>query len=194
MESAKNRKQGLIKRNYYDLDYLLNKIDEPNRSKCLEIIKSNQEIIHESLGSRHNHQNWRGGYLDHLREIMNIALVLYKTMNKYRQLEFSISDVLLILFLHDLEKPWIYCKKENLPIKKQRLDFVKQKVKEYKFELTKEHENAILFVEGENKDYSPNHRVMGRLAAFCHICDTISARIWFDHPFEKNDSWGFREF
>jgi hypothetical protein len=46
-------------------------------------------------------------------------------MNNFRPLGFSLSDAILILFLHDLEKP---------------------------------------------------------LAAFVHLCDTTSARIWPDFP------------
>ena len=39
---------------------------------------------------------------------------------------------------------------------------------------------ALDLVEGENEEYSPNQRVMTQLDAFCHACDTMSARIWFD--------------
>jgi hypothetical protein len=39
---------------------------------------------------------------------MNIAIELYKNLGSHRPLPFSLSDVLLILYLHDLEKPWKY--------------------------------------------------------------------------------------
>ncbi len=70
----------------------------------------------------------------------------------------------------------------------QRL-FREAKLQEYGIVLTPDQMNALTYVEGEGKDYSNRRRVMGPLAAFCHSCDTMSARIWHDRPAEKDDSW-----
>ena len=39
---------------------------------------------------------------------MIIAAVLHKEFSSLRPLPFTLSDALLVLFLHDLEKPWAY--------------------------------------------------------------------------------------
>ncbi len=39
---------------------------------------------------------------------MNLAEIFYEQMNSRRRLSFSLSDALLVLFLHDIEKPWKY--------------------------------------------------------------------------------------
>lgn len=148
-------------------------------------------------GSTNNHQAWTGGYLDHVQEAMNVATVLYPLMNKLRPLPFSMSDALLVVFAHDLEKPWKYFKTKNgrwehtkgFEDKNSHHNFRIQKLKEYGIKLTAHQENAVRYAEGELNDYTNKKRVMNPLAAFCHICDITSARIWFDHPKVKADPW-----
>ena len=177
---------------YYNLNELLDMIDEPNRDSCLKIYLENKTIFEMSKGSNIKHQAWEGWYLDHVRDIMNIAIRLYSDLNNCRTLSFSLSDSLLVLYLHDLEKPRKYAgnEKDKTELKSflDYKDFIKSKIDEYWFQLTKEHWNALKYVHGEWEDYDPNKNIQGPLAAFVHVCDTISARIWFDHPKEKN-SW-----
>ncbi|MEK6857827.1 MAG: hypothetical protein AABX39_04540, partial [Nanoarchaeota archaeon] len=54
--------------------------------------------------------------------------------------------------------------------------------KEYNFTLTEEHWNAVKYAEGEKDDYSPGKRTSSSLAAFVHLCDSWSARGWYDCP------------
>ena len=63
------------------------------------------------------------------------------------------------------------------------------KLAEYGIVLTPEQQNGMQYVEGEFNDYTNRRRVMGPLAAFCHLCDVTSARIWFDCPMAENDPW-----
>ncbi|MEX1063992.1 MAG: hypothetical protein WED06_01485, partial [Candidatus Paceibacterota bacterium] len=164
---------------------------------CKKILKDNLDIFMQARGARKNHQAWPGGYLDHLIEVMNIAVVLYTVLNGKRQLPFSLSDALLILFLHDLEKPWKYEANgdggvrftRTLKDKEAQHSFRARKIMRYGIRLTPEQMNAFKYVEGENRDYSSAGRVMNPLAAFCHMCDVASARIWFDHPLETGDEW-----
>ena len=173
-------------------------IDEPNRTSCNKLIEDNKERFRVSVGSSHNHQSWVGGYVDHLCEIMNLAVVFYKTLGDLRPLEFSLSDALLALYLHDLEKPWRYemnaegkvvLNPELADKKKTALAFVEQKVKEYNFSLTDKCWNAVKYAEGEKDDYSPGKRISTPLAAFVHLCDSWSARGWYDCPRKENDEW-----
>ena len=135
---------------------------------------------------------------------MNIARLLYHTMHDKRKLEFTLTDALVSLFFHDIEKAF--------PSKIQALVDVghprpkaKNKVRygflheEHVWELLSDmHKNAIDHAEGEGEGYRNDMRVMKPLAAFIHMCDIASARIWFERPFGKLESadyeqWGDRE-
>jgi hypothetical protein len=182
-----------MKPHYLTPEELIFYIDEPARSVCLHILKDNKKLFKIVPGSSHNHQAWKGGYLDHVQETMNLALVLYPAFASLRPVPFSLSDALLILFLHDIEKPWKYTihssgkisYKEELKDKKAQKEFREKKLHEYGLALTEPQHNALTYAEGENADYTNSRRVMNPLAAFCHICDVASARIWFDYP----DPW-----
>lgn len=118
---------------------------------------------------------------------MNFAKNLYELMDSGRRLPFSISDALLILYLHDIEKPFKYVppirefKSDN-----EKKEFLMEIVFKYNFKLTDDHLNALKYIHGEGDDYNPTERLQGPLAAFVHICDVASARIWFDYPKNKN--------
>ncbi|TSC82799.1 MAG: Uncharacterized protein G01um101419_486 [Parcubacteria group bacterium Gr01-1014_19] len=182
--------------NYLRMEYLLAKIDEPNRRACEKLYHENRKLWEKTPGSSHNHQSWPGGYVDHVIEVMNVALALHESLGTVRPLPFSLSDALLVLFIHDLEKPWKYEMKANgqaddpsLQTKEQRHNFRLAKATEYGIALTEEHKNGIKYAEGELNDYSSKKRVMSPLAAFAHMCDVCSARIWHDHPKENSDLW-----
>jgi hypothetical protein len=168
-------------------------LPEPQRSACLSLLEHEGAWIEPAPGSTHNHQAWAGGYLDHVSECMNIALQLYGLYDSLRPLPFSLQDALLVLFLHDLEKPWFIYREGSyyaraVKDKQANHGFRKRLCLQYGIELTPEQENALRYVEGENTDYTPGERSMGPLAAFCHCCDITSARLWFDYP-QKDDAW-----
>ena len=133
-------------------------------------------------GSSHNHQAWEGGYLDHVRETMNIAVRLYYSMDTKRQFPFPLADALLVIFLHDIEKP--YKRMFSLEKKEQKREFRDYFIRESRITLTEEQVNALQYIEGEH-DYSNTERKMGQMAAFCHCCDILSARVWFDKGRER---------
>jgi hypothetical protein len=162
-----------------------------NLGECLELIPNNGPLkklfldhadrIAGSRGSSHNHQAWDGGYIDHVVETMNIACQQYNWMSRSRPMPFTLGDALLVMFLHDIEKPWKHGKPEIEMTKQERKDFRSKMIAEYGIELTDEHRNALKYVEGvPDSEYTPGERTMGRLAAFCHCCDILSARLWHD--------------
>ena len=183
--------------NYYSIEQLLKMIEEPNGSACYRILLDYQRLFQVVQGSTNNHQAWVGGYFDHVQEVMNIAVVLYKQLNSLRSLPFSLSDLLLVVYLHDIEKPWKYelhadgqlYHKTTMQSKESHQLFRLEKLKEYNITLTAEQENGIKYTEGELKDYSNRYRVMGPLACVAHMCDVASARLWFDHPLQDGDQW-----
>lgn len=178
---------------YYNLEQLINMIPFPNNQACWDIYLSNKELFDTAKGSKIKHQAWRGGYIDHVADIMNIAIVYYRALNRCRPLPFALPDALLALFLHDLEKPWVYAKNTDeravFESNEDRHEFVEDLIKKYKFCLTQEHRNAIRYAHGEGDDYHPTKRIQSPLAAFVHHCDNTSARIWFNYPRSENDSW-----
>lgn len=182
---------------YHTVDEMIAMIDEPYFSGCQRILADNRLLFQKVQGSLSNHQAWVGGYFDHVQEVMNLAILLYKPMNAARPLPFSLSDLLLVVFLHDLEKPWKYDLDEEgqlrhrpgMETKEQHHAFRLQKLAEYKIELTPELKNGIQYVEGEIHDYSPHTRKMGPLATLAHMCDVASARLWFDYPMAEHDPW-----
>lgn len=126
---------------------------------------------------------------------MNIGMKMYELLSSLRPLPFTMSDVLLILFLHDIEKPWKYgnkinkCDENFLLTKEDKHNFRVNKLKEYNIKLTPDQVNAFKYTEGELCDYTSKKRVMNQLAVLCHLADITSARIWHDYPKQTEDPW-----
>ena len=188
----------MTKPRYYSLEEALDLIEEPNRRKCRLVLVQNKKIFNIARGSTRNHQAWEGGYIDHVTDTMNLAVLFYDSLSSTRRpLDFSFSDSLLVMFLHDLEKPFKELEGKKLALvdstgKKDRQaikEFRERLFSKYGFQLTNRHLNAIRYVEGENEDYTPKRRVMNELAAFCHMCDVWSARGWYDFPKKEGDNW-----
>lgn len=139
-------------------------------------------LCKEAVGSSHNHQAWEGGYLDHVTEALNLACWLYETSP--RPLPFKLEDALVVMFLHDIEKPFKgQCK---WPTKEDRREFRNTFIQQNQIALTDVQKNALEYVEGEH-DYSNTERKMNELAAFCHCCDILSARVWYSKG--KEHAW-----
>lgn len=187
-------------RSYYRVKTLLDMIDEPNRSACHKIWDENYRLFETEPGSRHNHQAWVGGYADHVAECLNYANHKYDFDRSFgRFLPFSRSDALLVLFLHDLEKPWRELMNQQsatgTATKQERQIFREQKFEDYGITLTPYQHNGVTYVEGEILKHSSTERVMNELAAFCNTVDVWSARIHPESPQESGDRWvGARRF
>jgi hypothetical protein len=179
---------------YLSFGELLQRVDQPYQSAFQRLLTAHDELFRSARGSSHNHQAWTGGYADHIREVMNIAVVLHDALVQRRPLPFSLSDALVALFVHDLEKPWAYEKAGGTwhrreGFKENAHEFRMAKLAEAQITLSAELERAVLFVEGEGSHYNNRTRGMSPLAAFCHMCDVASARLWHDYPLERNDPW-----
>ena len=165
----------MLNKNIFEL---LNFISEPNKSNCLKILNENLERFKLSPGSLSKHQTWEGGYLEHLEETMNLGMVFFKVMNDFRKLDFTISDVFLVLFLHDLEKPFRYVEpKIEFKSDEEKQLFIQDIIQKNNIILDEIHENALKYIHGEGESFDRNKRIQMPLAAFCHICDVASARI-----------------
>lgn len=182
---------------YLCLPCLIRLMDEPYQSQCLMLYAQNRLRFEEAWGASHNHQAWPGGYADHITEVMNLGVQLYSLMNQLRPLPFSLSDALIVLFFHDIEKPWKYLDggtddkpSPRFKNKAERHAFRLELAARYRIALTEEHIKGIKYAEGEpDEEYSSKQRVMTPLASLAHACDNLSARLWFDFPLAENDPW-----
>lgn len=169
--------------NYLTIHQLLDFIDEPNRAACIHLYEDNKERFTQAPGSLTKHQAWKGGYIDHLEETMNFGCNLFKMMNEFRALDFTVSDIVLVLFLHDLEKPFRYVEpKIEFQGDEEKEKFIESMIEKYQITLNDIQKNALEYIHGEGDGYSRTERIQKPLAAFVHICDTASARIWYNEP------------
>lgn len=158
-------------------------IPSPNRTGCLALFHDHELRMKTAPGSSIKHQAWVGGYVDHLEEIMHIAVSLYEALSNIRPLPFTLADAILVLYLHDLEKPFKYIEPRTLfPDDESKKVFIETIMQHYAIVLTPDQHNALTYIHGEGDHHNPEKRIQGPLAAFVHCCDTISARIWFDEP------------
>lgn len=179
---------------YMPIENHLALIDEPNKNACNLILKEYRQLFETEPGSRHNHQAWTGGYIDHMTDGLNFARHLYRFVTSFgRPLPFFLSDVMLVFFLHDLEKPW----REEMNARSKHVHATKAERQTFREEmfakcgitLTSYQLNALTYVEGEIIKHSGEERVMNELASFCHMVDNWSARGWYDYPKAENDEW-----
>lgn len=173
---------------YLKLGELLTLI--PHHDPLLQMLKDYLTVFAKAPGSGHNHQAWEGGYLDHVVETMNIACQLYHAFQNpgcKRYMPFTLADALTVMFLHDLEKPFKrFNKLFKLETKQERRDFRDKIVRERGITLSEAQQNALRYVEGvPDSEYTAGERTMGELAAFCHCCDILSARLWYEYGKEQ---------
>lgn len=151
-----------------------------NAPKLQQILDENKELFAKAKGSQHNHQAWPGGYLQHVADCLTIAQHIY---SMEWQCPFSWSSVVLVLFLHDKEKPFMQIRMAADPemqlwTHNQRSAFRRSLVSNYNLVLTEEEELALYYIHGEGDQYSPTSRTMNELGALCHAADVLSARLW----------------
>jgi hypothetical protein len=157
-----------------------------NGPKLQRILDEHSGIIQRAKGSQHNHQAWEGGYLQHVVDCMSIARILLNAMPKQWPVPFEWSSVVLVLFLHDIEKPFMQARMAEdpeMPVwnKEQREMFKGEMIGKYDIKLTFEELHALhcmTFIEDKASYYQASDRRMNELGAFCHAADVLSARLW----------------
>jgi hypothetical protein len=176
LSKPENKNMLTMKEEAHSIISHLLKIDDANLFKCIELLHYFIDKYPDAPGSSSNHQAFNGGYYKHVNDILNYAIVLYNQLGLLNKLTFKLSDALLVLFLHDIEKPVKYCSKTLETDKEIRSRLI------YKFGivLSEEHLMAMKYIHGEGEDYRKDQRIMSPLCAFCHCCDVISARIFFN--------------
>ena len=157
------------------VDYLEDLGD--SRKDCLLVYhEENQHLMKKAKGSAYNHQSWNGGYEDHVLECLKIAHKLFFSLQEIRPLPFTIDSCIIVLYFHDIEKMYQYGANKVL----NKKDYFEKELPKKGISFSEQEQNALFYIHGEGSHYSNKQRVMNELAAFCHVVDTISARIWFD--------------
>lgn len=183
---------------YRTLEEMLAEIPGENGEACLQILDDHRERFMLAPGSKKKHQAWPGGYMDHVVDAMNIGSGMYDWYCSIgRTPGFSRSDVLLVLFLHDIEKPFKYdIDKDNNIIdrismdKPARAQFRTDFMVQYGIVLNESRANALKHVEGVRDEvYNQHQRQMQELALLCHQADESSAYLFYNHPLPENDPW-----
>lgn len=197
---------------YKRLPMLMDSLPRDSYESCCRLLDTNWDLFHRAPGASFNHHNWVGGYIDHITETMNLFYMFYHQLavtGRLAQLpedeQFTLGDGLLVMFLHDLEKPWRFVIRDGQPVidangriqvrpgldtKEDRKRFADQKILQYGIKLTPYQRHALDFVEGiRDHQYSPHDRVMRPLAALCHASDMLSARLFYGFPLAVGDAW-----
>lgn len=159
---------------------------------CRRIYDDNRDRINNAPGSRGAHHAWAGGYREHVEQTMAYFTQLYLITPQTHlpsEERFTLSEGLVVLFLHDIEKPFMYemdkhghiFKNPAFSSKEDRGQFRQNVLKRYGLELTDNQENALLHVEGVRDEYYvPGQRIDSPLAALCHAADNVSARALYN--------------
>lgn len=150
--------------------------------------EDNRYDICYAEGSKHNHQNWRGGYYDHVLMTMQIASKLVDQYYYTTDMRWvSRGNFLKVLYFHDIEKihKYGFFKDKTAYLNtwgtQEKLNMYRVALKErYNIVFTPDEMNALEYIHGEGEDYSPYNRTMTPLAAICHAADILSARVFFN--------------
>ncbi len=173
-------------------------VEGPNKEALDRFLTDgdHQARLEHAPGSRSAHQAWEGGWMEHERQTMMIATHLYELFemtNRFDELpedeRFNLGEAYVVMFLHDIEKPFVYGFAENGSIiienpmsKQERKEFRRDIIERYGFILTPTMVNALKYVEGErDADYVPGGRAEQPLASLCQVADNLSARAFYDH-------------
>lgn len=160
---------------------MLKHVSLERQDLCRDLMAKHRDRLKAAPGSGGAHHAWPGGYLEHVLQCMRLAVDLRLVLP--RPAAVSVQDAVLVMFLHDLEKPWRYVAPVDpraAGSKNERGSFRDELIRGAGIVLTDGQAEAVRHVEGEGDDYVPGGRAMSPLAAFCHACDVISARILFD--------------
>lgn len=155
-------------------------IESPYKESIDELYQDNLTRILMAPGSNGAHHVWIGGYLDHILFMLKMAELLFEANEKHID-EFTFGDLVYVILLHDIEKPFRYTKPFNL---KPTKEIISDLIEKYELKLEDKHLNALKYAHGENDDFVPGKRVMNELASYLHSCDVISARGHFNLKLE----------
>lgn len=79
--------------------------DETIKEKILKLCENNKTKMEYFPASASRHHSWKGGYADHIFEVMRFSVELFRLVKKYAQnISFNQDDVIIVSFVHDIDK------------------------------------------------------------------------------------------
>jgi hypothetical protein len=176
--------------------YIFNKIIDVSENKNVskEFLLKIKDAFITAKGSSNNHQNFHGGYVEHVYQcLLNVGFIIDNlneiySITKIKVLEKSANKVILF---HDFEKIWKYSdiSYQNLfptemvnSFLHGKKDLYEKILPKYGISFNEEELIALKNIHGEI-DYSENHRSMNELGAICHSAEILSSR--FSHSLIK---------
>jgi hypothetical protein len=186
----------------WELLRLVTNLDLRNKLFNLcDILKNKHKMYYFSSARKHHH--WKtGGWSDHTAQVIKISIDLYKEISKYDPIkDFTLDDVILVAFVHDLDKLWRYVElkepkedqifeyRKDLPPYNESSKVVAECFR-YGIELNDQHIEAIDHHHGGysfdiSSVYSKNTS-MTKLSALIHCADILSTYMWGDHETKDN--------
>jgi len=151
-------------------------MEDDRREALLEFHLEFEPLMRIAKGSSHNHQAWEGGYISHITELFHIAEVSYAALGSLHPMPFPLDQALIVLYMHDIEKIWQYSTGETI----DKDDWYNEILPKRGITLTDSEMNALEHIHGE-QNHVKTERRMNELGAFCHSCDCLSARLFWDY-------------
>lgn len=146
------------------------------RNKLFSLLEYLKKEFPDAPGSSGNHQSYPGGYYDHIADCMYNGYTLYDSFIKDTDSEISLSDMMVVLFLHDIEKPVKYSMEKNMRPSDEEIRILL--LDKFNIKLSNDIILGLKYIHGEGDDYRKDKRVMTPLCAICHCSDVISARVF----------------
>jgi len=164
-----------------------------------ETLRRNLKNLHSTLQERVKvmpasvkyHQNWTGGYRDHVRQVIQKAMELYRLLyidglTKVKPLVgFTMDDVILVAYIHDMDKLFRY-QKVNQPRDGREWEYAEVPAYDDSAKITQlcaQHgiilgDNHLEALAMHHGGWSANNkRDMSPLAVIIHSADLISTYI-----------------
>ncbi len=91
-----------------EIDKFLPELSDENSASVSRIWNYFLDKYPDAKGSSSNHQIYSGGYFSHIIDVLDNGMMLYGQLSKRESLPFTRSDVVLVLFFHDVEKVYKY--------------------------------------------------------------------------------------
>lgn len=149
-----------------------------------------------------HHHWWKKGWLDHTAQVLKISIDIYNNMSEYEPItDFTIDDVILVAFVHDLDKLWRYTELEK-PKEGQLFEYrnditpytesskVVAECFRHGIELTDQHIEAIDHHHGGysvdiSSVYSKSSKTT-KLSTLIHCADMLSTFMWGKNEAKNN--------
>jgi len=174
------------------ISHLLN-IEDYNNFKCINLLDYILDKYPNPTGTIYDDNSYESDYYKHMSDILDYASKMFKHLLLKVKLEFSLSDAILVLFLHDIVTTIKYTPvltktgviDENGMIEEEIYEYetasydeiIEILINKFNIKLTEEHKLVLKHIHGEGEDYRKNKKILSPLSAFCHSCELIKPLI-----------------